>query len=238
MRRLLILFVIVAPLLVAGPIGAQTAKAPVKKAPARTAPAPAKPVTVRPEMTCPAMLGVGVATQREFCDVLVGRDPNAGIVIKVPLHKGPAVLTFDLHNRETYSEQQERDKRAYARHAAVIGVLTMDGGLLTRAAVDTEFRTAKDLLDRVGGGAGPAGVKAVAPVGAEAVRVEIPQDVDAVSVLGEKLTAMTVNGTEVLTAPGRPIAIISNVLIEYRPAPPSRKVPPKKVPPKVPPKKK
>jgi hypothetical protein len=227
MRRCLTLLLVLVPLLAAVPLVAQTAKAPAKKAPAKAAPAP--PITVHPEMTCPAVLGVGVTTQREFCDVLVGRDPNAGIVIKLPLHKGPAILTFDLHNREMYSEQQVREKRAYARRTAVIGVLTMDGGLVTRAAVDTEFRTAKDLLDRVGGGAGPGGVKAVAPVGREPIRVEIPEDVDAVSVLGEKLTAVTVNGTEAFTAPGRPIAIISNVTIEYRPAPPpTKKAPPKK----------
>lgn len=207
---------------------AQATKTPAKKTPAKAAPAPAKPVTVHPEMVCPAVLGVGVKTQREFCDVLVGRDPAAGITIKVPPHKGSAVLTFDLHNRETYSEQQVREKKAYARHTAVIGVLTMDGGLLTRAVVDTEFRTASDLLDRVGGGAGPGGVKAVAPIGNEPIRVEIPEDVDEVSVLGETLTALTMNGAETFTATGRPMAIISNVMLEYRAAPPPKKAAPKK----------
>jgi len=220
---------IVLALASAAPVFTQTAKPPAKKPVSKAAPAATKPVTVHPEMTCPAVLGVGVTTRREFCDVLVGRDPNAGIVIKLPPHRGAVILTFDLHNRETYSEQQVREKRSYAHHTAVIGVLTLDGGLITRAAVDTEFRTAKDLLDRVGGGAGPGGVKAVAPVGSEPIRVEIPEDVDAVSVLGEKLTAVTVNGTESFTAQGRPIAVISNVMIEYRPAPPPRKPPvPKK----------
>ncbi len=187
-------------------------------------PAPAaKPIVAQPDVICPAVLGIGVNTHREFCDVLVGRDPHTGIIIVLPSHRGPLVLTFDLHNRETYSEELIREGRAYAHHTATIGVLTMDGDLLTRAVVDTEFRNATDLLDRVSGGAGPTGTKAVAPIGDEPIRVEIPEGIDAVSVLGEKLLSITPDGKELFTAPGRPIAIISDVAIEYRPAPPPKK---------------
>ncbi len=214
---------------VAAPVGAQTARPPARKPLPKKPAAAARTVTVRPQMTCPAVLGTGVSTGREFCDVMAGRDPQTGILIPIPPHRGPAFLTFDLHNREMYSEQLVREGRGYTHHTATIGVLALDGTLLARAVVDTEFRTAKDLLDRVSGGAGPGGVKAVAPIGDEAVRVEIPEDVDAVSLLGEKLISVTGDGAETFTAPGRPIAIISNVMIEYRPAPPAKKkAPPKK----------
>jgi len=66
-------------------------------------------------------------------------------------------------------------------------------------------------------------VKAVAPIGDEPIRVAIPEDVDAVSVLGEKLLSLTADAPpESFTAPGRPIAIVSNVMVEYRPAPPKK----------------
>ncbi len=225
MRSWLCFVVIVLVLAAAASAGAQTARPPARKpAPRKAAPA-ARTVTVRPQVTCPAILGTGVSTRREFCDVMVGRDPQAGIIIQVPPHRGSAFLTFDLHNHEMYSEQVIREGRGYTRHTAVVGVLALDGTLLARAVVDTEFRDAKDLLDRVSGGAGPGGVKAVAPIGDEAVKVEIPEDVDAVSLLGEKLLSVTPDATETFTAPGRPIAIISNVMIQYRPAPPTRKKP-------------
>jgi hypothetical protein len=210
----------------AAPTFSQTRRTPAKK-PAKPA-AVVKPVRVHPGMTCPAVLGTGMTSKREFCDVMVGRDPQIGIIIHFPPHRDGALLTFDLHNRETYSEQLVRENRAYARHTATIGVLALDGTLLTRAVIDTEFRTGNDLLDRVGGGAGPGGAKAVAPIGDEPIRVEIPADVDAVSLLGEKLLSVTVDGPETFTAPGRPIAIISNVMIEYRPAPPPKKKTPAK----------
>ena len=59
--------------------------------------------------------------------------------------------------------------RAYARYTATIGVLTLDNTLISRAVVQNEFRAAGDLVDRVGGGAGPGGVKAVAPTGTESI---------------------------------------------------------------------
>ena len=171
-------------------------------------------------MKCPAPLGVGVTSKRSFCDVLTGRDPAAGILITLPAHRGPVTLTFDLHNRHTYSEEQMKDKRAaFARYTAVIGALAADNTLISRAVVQNEFRSVKDLLERVAGGAGPSGVKAVAPTGQESITLSVPEAENEVSILGEKLTVERAEGSATYTSEGRPIAIISNVMITYRPAP-------------------
>ena len=92
--------------------------------------------------------------------------------------------------------------------------------------MQSEFRKASDLVDRVSGGAGPGGVKAVAPTGTESIVITIPEAEDAVSLLGEKLTVERIDGTATYSSPGRPIAVINNVMIEYRPGPPPK--PPKK----------
>jgi hypothetical protein len=155
--------------------------------------------------------------------VLTGRNLADGILITIPPHRGDVTLTFDLHNRHTYSDEQMKDPRtAFARYTAGIGVLTMDNTLISRAAVQNEFRKASDLIERIGGGAGPAGVKAVAPTGLESVTITIPEAENEVSILGEKLTVDRADGSATYTSPGRPIAIVSNVMIEYRPAPPPR----------------
>jgi hypothetical protein len=172
-----------------------------------------------PDMTCPATLGQGVTSVRNYCDVIAGRDPAAGILVKLPPHRGPVTLTFDLHNRHTYSEEQVKAGRAFAQYTATIGVLTMDNTLISRAVVQSEFRTAADLLERIAGGAGPGGVKAVAPTGTESIAIVIPDREDAVSILGEKLTVDRLDGSATYTQEGRPIATISNVMIEYRPGP-------------------
>jgi hypothetical protein len=204
----------------ASPALPQTRRAPARR-PATPAPLP---VTKEPAVfQCPSLLGEGVETKRSFCDVLTGRDPAAGIVIAIPPHSGPVTLTFDLHNRHTYSAELVKTKRAYRRYTATIGALTADNTLLSRAVVQNEFRNEADLLDRVGGGAGPGGVKAVAPTGLETIVVTIPAEENSVSLLGEKLSVIGPDVNDNFIAPGRPVAVISNATLEYRPAPPPRR---------------
>ena len=186
--------------LLAPPVHAQTKKtparrpAPARKAPARP-PAPAPLTRVPATLVCPSELGDGVTTKRRFCDVLTGLDPKGGIVITVPPHRGPVTLSFEVHNRHTYSAELVKRKVGYRRYTATIGVLLMDGTLIDRAVVDSEFRTEKDLYDRVGGGAGPGGVKAVAPTGAEFVQFTLPEGTLEASILGERLTVVRPDGT-------------------------------------------
>jgi hypothetical protein len=221
MRRFLTM-VLIAAVLAAAPAAAQKRKAPAKKAAAKpAAAAPRKTMTL--DVTCPSLIGMGVKTVRSFCDVPAGRDPAQGIVITLPAHVGSGTLTFDLHARHLYSEDEMTRGKGYSRYRAVIGALTMKGDLLERGAVDAEVRTAADLFDRIGGGAGPGSLKAVAPAGREQVFITVPAGVDQVSLLGETLDALTSAGHETVVMAGRPVAIVSNLLFEYRPAPAPRK---------------
>ena len=111
---------------------------------------------------------------------------------------------FDLHNRHTYSEELVKAKKAYSRYTATIGVLTMNNDLLSRAVVFNEFRTATDLVDRISGGSGPAGLKAVAPTGSEAISITIPAEEQSVSILGEKLSVVRIDGRGQLHDVGPP----------------------------------
>lgn len=210
--------------LIAPGIEAQTKKSPTKKAAPvpKKAPAPLPPPSrVQAEWRCPSELGVGVTTNRRFCDVLTGRDPKEGILVTIPPHRGPVTLSFELHNRHMFSAELVKNKTAYRKYTATVGVLTMDNTLVERAVIQNEFRAEPDLFDRVSGGAGPGGLKAVAPTGDEFVTLTLPETVsEQVTILGEKLTVVRPDGTDNFSAVGRPIATISNVMLEYRPAPP------------------
>lgn len=209
---------VLAVVLAAAPAIAQKRKAPAKKAPA------AAMKTATPAVNCPSLIGMGVQTVRSFCDVPAGRDPQQGIIITLPPHAGTGTLTFDLHARHLYSEDEMKSGKVYARYRVVIGALTMSGDLLARGAIEAEFRTTADLFDRIGGGTGPGGLKAVAPAGREQVIVDVPATVNQVSLLGETLDAITPAGHETAVMPGRPIAVVSNILFEYKPGPaPKRK---------------
>jgi hypothetical protein len=192
---------------------------PQRGRPRATTKKPAAPLPVKIEQAtvqCKESLGKGVRTTASYCFVLKGQDPAQGVLVTVPPHSGPATLMFNLHNRHTYSEEDVKAGRGFASYSAGIGVLTMTGELLGRGAVQSEFRNVRDLFERIGGGAGPGGVKAVAPIGNEEVMVPIPAAVTQVSLLGELLEGTTSSGRETAT-PGRPVALVSNVRIEYRP---------------------
>jgi hypothetical protein len=233
MRRAFL--ILIATLAGSSVLVAQTTKPPASTTkpapkPATRKPAPAKPLPPVSEpamVNCPMMLGDGARDGTSYCDVLIGRDPSGGIVIMFPPHQGPVTLTFNLHNRHTYSEEQIKTNRAYHRYTATIGVLALDNTLLSRFYVQNEFRTPADLVDRIRGGSGPGGLKAVAPTGTEPITIVVTEDdaKDGVSILGEKLSVVRVDGADTFTAPGRPIAVISNVMLEYRPAPATKPAP-------------
>jgi len=192
------------------------------RTPARK-PAPLLPPTRQPaEWRCPSELGVGVTTGRRFCDVLTDRDPKDGLVIAIPPHVGPVTLFFELHNRHMYSAELVAARKGYRKYTATVGVLSMDNTLIERAVIQNEFRAEKDLFDRIAGGAA-GGVKAVAPTGDEFIAIVLPESDDPeVAILGEKLSVVRPDGVDNFQAPGRPVASVSNIVLEYRPAPPKK----------------
>ena len=202
---------------------ALAAAAPQKKAaPPPKKPAASKATVTKIEpvpLTCPESLGQGVKSGRRFCEVYAGRVPANGFLLHLPKHKGAATLRFNLHNRQMVSPSEVQSGRAYTRATATIGALAPDGTLLGRGVVQTEFRRESDLFDRVGGGAGPGGLKAVAPIGDELISIEVPEKVNDVSLLGEKLVVTQLDGQQTFAAEGRPIAVVSNAQVQYQPAP-------------------
>ena len=59
----------------------------------------------------------------------------------------------------------------------------------------------------------------MAPTGTEHFTVEIPEEEERVSLLGEKLTVVRPDGIDNFTAAGRPVALVSDVRITYRAKP-------------------
>lgn len=168
------------------------------------------------EVRCPSVLGIGVETDLVFCDVLAQQDPALGVIVVLPPRRGEANLSFNLHNRHMYSEDDVRRGRAYARYLAEVAVASPAGDVLGRRYVLNEFRTAEDLFDRVAGGAGPEGVKAIAPTGLERVSVAIPGNLNQVVIVGQTLEVTLFDGNlERTWSPGRPVAVISEVQLEY-----------------------
>ena len=190
------------------------AGAPPLMAAAQKRKVPAPVVRNSLDVTCPADLGKGAKSKRAFCDITVGTDPAAGIVMRVPPHTGPSILRFDLHNRFAVAG----NSLPFARASALVAVLDGNSGaLIERAGVLGELRTPLDLFDRIAG-TGPGGYKTVAPGRAEPVKVRLPAAVTSISIVGLRVELTDKDGRAAFATPGRPVAIGSNFRIEYTPA--------------------
>ena len=156
-------------------------------------------------------------TNVPFCDVLIQRDPELGIRVVLPSRRGESTLSFNLHNRHTYSQSEEQEGRAYTQYLATVSMASMEGEIIGHGVVLSEFREAVDLVARVLGDVEGSGFKAVAPTGVETVSLAVPEDLDELVIVGQSLEVMRVDGRDVVSALGRPVAVISNATIEYRP---------------------
>lgn len=167
-------------------------------------------------VTCTSDLGRGAKSARQFCDVLISRAGAESVVMAIPPHTGTATLRFDLHNRFVVPLGRSDPGAAFTRQAAIVAILRSTGEQISRAAVAGEFRTVQDLFDRIAG-AGPGGVKAVAPGPAEPYTVEIPPTVSSISLVGVRVEILTRAGQATKENEGTPVAIVSNLRIEYTP---------------------
>ncbi|HUF48122.1 MAG TPA: hypothetical protein VMM93_09910 [Vicinamibacterales bacterium] len=172
---------------------------------------------VTTDARCVANLGMGQKSGRRFCDVIIAQTAVESVAMVVPARAGPATLRFDLHNRFVVSDARRPPAEAFERHAALVAIVTGAGEEIVRAAVTREYRTIEDVFDRISGGGRDAGLKAVAPGGAEAVVAILPEGVTSIGIVGVNLERVSAGGREMFDAPGRPVALASNFRIEYTP---------------------
>jgi hypothetical protein len=142
--------------------------------------------------------------------------PVESIMATLAPHRSPVRLQFDLHNRFAVPPIPREPAQAFARHSAVVAVVGPKAEI-GRAVVVGEYRTPTDLFDRLAGGAGPGGVKAVAPGSPTAVEMTIPAGINSVGIVGVRIEMTTRLGTQIFDTPGRPIAMLSNLRIDTSP---------------------
>ena len=193
-----------------------TAGAAVAADGAQGAARPRPTQTVRTAV-CASDLGAGIKSRRRFCDVIIVSTARESVSMAIPAHSGPATLMFDLHNRFIVPAPTVDASQAFTKQTAVVAVIRPTGEVIERAAVSREYRSPADLFDRIAGSGRGAPAKAVAPGQAQAVRVTIPAGVNAIGIVGTRLEEWRATGRGAFDAPGKAIAMVSNLRIQYTP---------------------
>jgi hypothetical protein len=182
-----------------------------------SAPPAAKAPKVATAATCASDLGSGMASKRQFCDILITAKPGESVTVPIPAHSGASTLKFDLHNRFAIPGPSTSAAEAFARQSAMVAVVGADGVIIDRAVVTREFRTVQDLFDQLSGGSRPGNVKGIGPGQPVPVSIELPAGTATAGIVGVRLEQFTLGATETYDAPGRAIAIASNIRVEYVP---------------------
>ena len=166
---------------------------------------------------CAVDLGTGVKSKRRFCDVVIASSGAESVTMTIPAHTGSATLMFDLHNRFTVPPASVDVGRAFLRQVSIVSVIRPTGEVIDRAAVGREYRSPSDLFDRIGSGGAAGDFKAVAPGPPQPVRLTIPAGVPAIGIVGTRIDEWRLLTRGSFDAPGRPIAMVSALRIEYTP---------------------
>jgi len=166
---------------------------------------------------CASDLGSGVASRRRFCDVIIASVAADSVSVTIPPHTGTATLSFDLHNRFTVPAGAIDPSQVFVRHTAVVSVIRQTGDVIGRAAVSRDYRTTADLFDRIASAVRGSTPKAEAPGAPMPSQVVIPAGISVVGIVGSRFEEWRPSGRGAFDTPGRPIAIVSNVRVDYVP---------------------
>ncbi len=171
--------------------------------------------------TCAADLGQGVKTSRQFCDVIIATTSAESVAMAIPAaHRdGDADVRSaqPLHRagrRSRIPRRRSRGTRRSSRSSGPPGERDRARGRRSRVSARVQ-----DLFDRIGGGARPGGVQGGRARSARSRSVSrFPRALPAIGIVGVRLEVHDTRGeARPTTRPGAPIAIVSNLRIEYTP---------------------
>ena len=152
------------------------------------------------------LMGKGATTGRSYYDVLITKEPTAGVLIKLPYTKKGGKFSFDLHHRIALTT----DFGAPAEVTTVVEILS---GGTTRIGVFTlsDKVNSGDKFDETIAKVSTAEIdKYVTPLSRKTVVLDIRPGPQSISIVGQMLILSRGATTTRIETPGTRIATVSN----------------------------
>ena len=159
------------------------------------------------------LMGKGATSKADYYDVVITRQPNAGVLIKLPYTRKGGKFTFDLHHRIAITD----DFGLPAEVTTVVEVLT---GGTTSIGVYTIADTinAGDKFQEEIIKASDAEIdRFVTPMSKKTVTLDIRPGPQSISVVGQMLIITRGKTTTRIDTPGTRIAAVSNFKFQETP---------------------
>jgi len=159
------------------------------------------------------LMGKGATSGRSYYDVVITRDPTAGVLIKLPYTKKGGKFSFDLHHRVAMTE----DFGATAEVTTVVEILS---GGTTSVGVYTiaDKINSGDTLDEPINKSSSAEIdKYVTPLSKKTITLDIRPGPQSISIVGQMMIISRGANTTRIDTPGTRIATVSNFKFQEAP---------------------
>ncbi len=152
------------------------------------------------------LMGKGATSDSPYYDVIITRQPNSGVLIKLPYTRKGGKFSFDLHHRVALTE----DFGLPAEITTVVEVLS--GGATTVGVYTISDKIgSSDKFDENIMKASAAEIdKFVTPLSRKTITLDIRPGPQSISVVGQMLIITRGSTTTRIDTPGTRIAAVSN----------------------------
>ena len=159
------------------------------------------------------LMGKGATTNRSYYDVVITKDPVAGVLIKLPYTKKGGKFTFDLHHRIAMTE----DFGLPAEVTTVVEILS--GGTTSVGAYTVADKVNPgDKFDESINKTSSAEIdKYVTPLSRKTITLDIRPGPQSISIVGQMLIITRGTTTTRVDTPGTRIATVSNFKFQETP---------------------
>jgi hypothetical protein len=156
------------------------------------------------------MMGTGETTRSEYWDVVITRQPTAGVLLKLPYTRKGGKLSFDLHHRVAMSD----DFGAPAEITTVVEVLSGGTNSLGVYAISDLVKSGDRFEESIVRVSNAEIDRYVTPLSRKTITMDIRPGPQSISIVGQTLTITRGAATTRIDTPGTRIATVSNFKFE------------------------
>jgi hypothetical protein len=159
------------------------------------------------------LMGKGATTGQPYYDVVITKQPTAGVLIKLPYTKKGGKFSFDLHHRIAMTE----DFGLPAEVTTQVEVLN-GGGTSTGAFTIADKINGGDKFEEPINKSSTAEIdKFVMPLSRKTITLDIRPGPQSISIVGQMLIISRGTTTTRVDTPGTRIAVVSNFKFQETP---------------------
>jgi hypothetical protein len=156
------------------------------------------------------LMGTGASTGQPYYDVVITRQPTAGVLIKLPYTKKGGKFSFDLHHRIAMTN----DFGLPAEVTTVVEVLTGGTTSIGVYTIADTINSGDQFNEAITKASNAEIDKFVTPMSRKAVTLDIRPGPQSISIVGQMLIITRGKSTTRIDTPGTRIAAVSNFKFE------------------------